>query len=134
MWFFDKLKNIGKAVKSNIPGDIKDGINHIAEDFNKDISNNIDSSSIENTIPDKFNEFPCFDGKISHVSEKETPLYISCALTYENVSSLDFEDYLYEITRAGYIQQSNDRYEKENTFIIVEYTEKTLHTVFHINK
>ena len=134
MWFFDKLKNIGKAVKSNIPGDIKDGINHISKDFNKDISSNIDSSSAENTIPDKFNEFPCFDGKISRVSKKETPIYISCALTYENVSSLDFEDYLYEITRAGYIQQSNDRYEKENTFIIVEYTEKTLHTVFHINK
>ena len=134
MWFFDKLKNIGKAVKSNIPGDIKDGINHITEDFNKDIYSNIDNSSIENTIPDKFSKFPSFDGKISHISKKETPLYISCALTYENVSSLDFEDYLYEITRAGYIQQSNDRYEKENTFIIVEYTEKTLHTVFHINK
>ncbi|DAA90213.1 TPA: hypothetical protein CPT79_05365 [Candidatus Gastranaerophilales bacterium HUM_6] len=134
MGFFDKLKNIGKAIKSNIPGDIKDGINHISKDFNKDISSNIDSSSAENTIPDKFNKFPSFDGEISHVSEKETPSYILCALTYENVSSLDFEDYLYEITRAGYIQQSNDRYEKENTFIIVEYIEKTLHIVFHINK
>ena len=127
MGFFDKLKNIGKAIKSNIPGDIKDGINHISKDFNKDISSNIDSSSAEN-------KFPSFDGEISHVSEKETPSYILCALTYENVSSLDFEDYLYEITRAGYIQQSNDRYEKENTFIIVEYIEKTLHIVFHINK
>ena len=119
MGFFDKLKNIGKAIKSNIPGDIKDGINHISKDFNKDISSNIDSSSAENTIPDKFNKFPSFDGEISHVSEKETPSYILCA---------------YEITRAGYIQQSNDRYEKENTFIIVEYIEKTLHIVFHINK
>lgn len=134
MGFFDKLKNIGKAIKSNIPDDIKDGIDNITKDFNKDISNSIDSSSIKNTIPDKFNKFPSFDGKISHVSEKETPSYISCALTYENVSSLDFEDYLYEITRAGYIQQSNNRYEKENTFIIVEYIEKTLHIVFHIDK
>lgn len=134
MRFFGKLKNIGKAIKSNIPGDIKEGIDHISKDFNKDISSNIDSTSIENTIPDKFNKFPNFDGKISHVSEKETPSYISCALTYENVSSLDFEDYLYEITRAGYIQQFNDRYEKENTFIIVEYTDNTLHTIFHINK
>ncbi len=134
MGFFDKLKNIGKAIKSNIPDDIKDGIDNITKDFNKDISNSIDSSSIKNTIPDKFNKFPSFDGKISHVSEKETPSYISCALTYENVSSLDFEDYLYEITRAGYIQQSNDRYEKENTFIIIEYIEKTLHIVFHIDK
>lgn len=73
MGFFDKLKNIGKAIKSNIPGDIKDGINHISKDFNKDISSNIDSSSAENTIPDKFNKFPSFDGEISHVSEKETP-------------------------------------------------------------
>ena len=30
MGFFDKLKNIGKAIKSNIPGDIKDGINNIS--------------------------------------------------------------------------------------------------------
>ena len=134
MGFFDKLKNIGKAIKSNIPGDIKDGFDNITKDFNNDISNTIDDSSVMKTIPDKFKNFPSFDGEISRVSKKETPIYISCALTYENVSSLDFEDYLYEITRAGYIQQSNDRYEKENTFIIVEYTEKTLHTVFHINK
>ena len=44
MGFFDKLKNIGKAIKSNIPGDIKDGINHISKDFNKDMNVKINLS------------------------------------------------------------------------------------------
>ena len=41
MGFFDKLKNIGKAIKSNIPGDIKDGFDNITKDFNNDISNTV---------------------------------------------------------------------------------------------
>ena len=105
MGFFDKLQKIGKALQSNIK----------------------DMSPI-------YNKFPQFDGKLASLYEKDTPKYMRCTMDYRSVSSLDFENYIYQITEAGFIQESNIRYEKENTYIIVEYSNRMLHLVFHIKK
>ena len=135
MGFFDKLQNIGKALQSNIPNDIKNSIDNIAKDVNTDIYNaiNTNKADIKDMSP-IYNKFPQFDGKLASLYEKDTPKYMRCTMDYRSVSSLDFEDYIYQITEAGFIQESNIRYEKENTYIIVEYSNRMLHLVFHIKK
>ena len=134
MSFFDKLKRIISAINSNIPKDIKSSINNITKDLDDDISNSINKSEEKKSIPNIYSEFPVFDGEITKISEKSTSKYTRCILDYENISSLDFEDYLYDITRAGYIQESNIKYAKKNTYIIVVYSQTSLHIIFHINK
>ena len=131
MSFFDKLKRIISAINSNIP---KDSINNITKDLDDDISNSINKSEEKKSIPNIYSDFPVFDGEITKISEKSTSKYTRCILDYENISSLDFEDYLYDITRAGYIQESNIKYAKKNTYIIVVYSQTSLHIIFHINK
>ena len=134
MSFFDKLKRIISAINSNIPKDIKSSINNITKDLDDDISNSINKSEEKKSIPNIYSDFPVFDGEITKISEKSTSIYTRCILDYENISSLDFEDYLYDITRAGYIQESNIKYAKKNTYIIVVYSQTSLHIIFHINK
>lgn len=134
MSFFDKLKRIINAINSNIPKDIKSSINNITKDLDDDISNSINKSEEKKSIPNIYSDFPIFDGEITKISEKSTLKYTRCILDYENISSLDFEDYLYDITRAGYIQESNIKYAKKNTYIIVVYSQTSLHIIFHINK
>jgi hypothetical protein len=134
MSFFDKLKRIISAINSNIPKDIKSSINNITKDLDDDISNSINKSEEKKSIPNIYSDFPVFDGEITKISEKSTSKYTRCILDYENISSLDFEDYLYDITRAGYIQESNIKYAKKNTYIIVVYSQTSLHIIFHINK
>lgn len=113
MSFFDKLKRIISAINSNIPKDIKSSINNITKDLDDDISNSINKSEEKKSIPNIYSDFPVFDGEITKISEKSTSKYTRCILDYENISSLDFEDYLYDITRAGYIQESNIKYAKK---------------------
>ena len=134
MSFFDKLKRIINAINSNIPKDIISSINNITKDLDDDISNSINKSEEKKSIPNIYSDFPIFDGEITKISEKSTSKYTRCILDYENISSLDFEDYLYDITRAGYIQESNIKYAKKNTYIIVVYSQTSLHIIFHINK
>ena len=134
MSFFDKLKRIINAINSNIPKDIKSSINNITKYLYDDISNSINKSEEKKSIPNIYSDFPIFDGEITKISEKSTSKYTRCILDYENISSLDFEDYLYDITRAGYIQESNIKYAKKNTYIIVVYSQTSLHIIFHINK
>lgn len=134
MSFFDKLKRIINAINSNIPKDIKSSINNITKDLDDDISNSINKSEEKKSIPNIYSDFPIFDGEITKISEKSTSKYTRCILDYENISSLDFEDYLYDITRAGYIQESNIKYAKKNKYIIVVYSQTSLHIIFHINK
>ena len=134
MSFFDKLKRIINAINSNIPKDIKSSINNITKDLDDDISNSINKSEEKKSIPNIYSDFPIFDGEITKISEKSISKYTRCILDYENISSLDFEDYLYDITRAGYIQESNIKYAKKNTYIIVVYSQTSLHIIFHINK
>lgn len=134
MSFFDKLKRIISAINSNIPKDIKSSINNITKDLDDDISNSINKSEEKKSIPNIYSDFPVFDGEVTKISEKSTSKYTRCILDYENISSLDFEDYLYDITRAGYIQESNIKYAKKNTYIIVVYSQTSLHIIFHINK
>ena len=119
MSFFDKLKRIISAINSNIPKDIKSSINNITKDLDDDISNSINKSEEKKSIPNIYSDFPVFDGEITKISEKSTSKYTRCILDYENISSLDFEDYLYDITRAGYIQESNIKYAKKNTNHII---------------
>lgn len=138
MGFFDKIKKIGKVLQKNMSEDIKNSINNITKDIDNTIKPNINNTPATITslkyIPDTYSQFPTFDGNAISLYEKNTPNYIRCTMDYKNVSSLDFEDYLYEITNAGFIQESNVRYEKNNTYIIVEYSGTLLHLVFHIKK
>ena len=126
MSFFDKLKRIINAINSNIPKDIKSSINNITKDLDDDISNSINKSEEKKSIPNIYSDFPIFDGEITKISEKSTSKYTRCILDYENISSLDFEDYLYDITRAGYIQESNIKYAKK-THILLLYILKHLY-------
>ena len=93
MSFFDKLKRIINAINSNIPKDIKSSINNITKDLDDDISNSINKSEEKKSIPNIYSDFPIFDGEITKISEKSTSKYTRCILDYENISSLDFEDY-----------------------------------------
>ncbi len=127
MGFLDKLKDLGKELQNNIPEELKKAFTNI----NQQTSN---SSNTTNSIPTQYSDFPIFSGKMTSITEKNEPHYIRCTMDYKNVSASDFSDYINTITTAGYVKASNVRYEKANTYIIVEYSGNSLHLVFHIKR
>lgn len=125
MGFLDKLKKISQNLQDNISEEIKKSFSDI----------NQQNSNYQNiSIPTQYSEFPVFNGNMTSLTEKNEPRYIRCTMDYKNVSSIDFTNYINTINAAGYVQASNVRYEKANTYIIVEHAGNSLHLVFHIKR
>ena len=57
-------------------------------------------------------------------------------MDFTHVSDQEISDYISKITSLGYIKGSDVRYDKGNTYIIIEYSprSKYLKLVFHIKR
>ncbi len=145
MGLFDSLKKIGEDIEK----EIEKGINSEGfKDFKnamegavKDASNGIRSftetnSSAQNlkAIPEAYREFPTFREGAPYLKTTETEKYIRCTMEYPNASDQEISEYVSKINSLGYVKGSEVRYDKGNTYIIVDTENGGLNLVFHIKR
>ncbi|MBR3888429.1 MAG: hypothetical protein IKJ32_04950 [Clostridia bacterium] len=126
---FSKLFNVlGKAVKD------------AAKDYAKDyveghvniggVSNSTPSMSYD--IPSEYSNFPVYPGEMSAKPiTTATSRYNRITLFYKGSPSREYYDTL---TSAGYSQYSSVRYDKDNTYVIVEKHKNGTKIAYHIKK
>ena len=130
----DGLKQVGEGLDkaANQLGEEfnKSGIKEDLQKMGKDMG--ITSSNEPKKVPDEYLEFPQFEGTIKDLSTKKIDKYHRCTIDYSGVTNEALNAYKVKITDAGYVKGSDVRYDKDNTYIIVEYEEQNLHLVFHV--
>lgn len=87
-------------------------------------------------LDEKYMNFPKIEKEMEKIEEKITEKYDRITMDYIDVSYIEFEMYERRVEDYGFEKNSNVRYDKNNTYIILEHNEKrqTLHVVFHIKK
>lgn len=126
MGLFDKLVSIGKnIVEDELEKKI---VENIPNEYKTSLSRNTKS------IPITYSEFPVFNGIISNMYEKNESNYKRCTIDYEKTTDDVIDNYISNVVSNGYIKASNVRYDKGNTYIIIENNDGYLHLVFHIKK
>ena len=87
-------------------------------------------------LDEKYMNFPKIEKEFKYIEEKITEKYDRITMDYLNISYIEFEMYERRVEDYGFEKNSNVRYDKNNTYVILEYNEKrqTLHVVFHIKK
>ena len=84
------------------------------------------------TIPNEYQNFPVFDGAIIDLTTKKTDKYERCTMKYHNLSEDLVNNYRNKIINNGYEQATSVRYEKGNTYIIIDNNDDVLTLVYHI--
>jgi len=102
--------------------------------FLSDIIKNLFSPTTTNpyAIPEKYNEFPRYNGSMIYKpTERETAKYSRVTMRYPGAPSSEFISSLYQ---AGFIQETDVRYGKGNTYVIVDDLGDRTEIVYHIKK
>lgn len=126
MGLFDSLAKLGKNIVEN---ELAKKVNEVLPDELKGSSNSYNSNY---KIPSKYSGFPVFNGNISSLNENKSDRYERCTIDYSNTNNEEVNNYIRAIEDSGYVKASKVRYEKDNTYIIVEDNNGHLHLVFHI--
>ena len=146
MGLFDNI------VKSFDNGDLKKGLSQVGkglEQVAKDVGKEIDKSGVKDdlkklgqdlgsgspplkTVPQDYLVFPQFEGTISEISTKKIDKYHRCTIDYKNVTEEAVKAYIEKIESVGFKKGSDVRYDRDNTYIILEPNVPTLHLVFHV--
>ena len=134
MGLFDSLKKIGKEIGKEIEKTVESAA------F-KNVNNNTSgetgfNSTSKNTkeIPAEYSEFPRFRDIVTDLSTIETAKYIRCTMNFSNVTDQEISEYISKINSLGYVRGSNVRFDKGNTYIIVDNKYGDLNLVFHIKR
>ena len=145
MGLFDSLKKIGE----DIGKEIEKGVNSEGfKDFKnamegavKDAQNGINNFSASNPvskpakeIPIEYSEFPTFSGNPDELKTTETDKYTRCTMDFYHATEQEVSEYTSKISSLGYIKGSRVRYDKGNTYIIVDTDNGGLNLVFHIKR
>lgn len=135
MGLFDSLKKLGE----DLGKEIEKGVNSDAFKSVKDTLANVGASVSNNAsqgreIPEEYMGFPKFRETVKELSTKETPNYTRCTMDFSNVSQDEVEAYTTQLNQLGYVKNSPVRYDKGNTYIIVDYAYGELNLVFHIKR
>ena len=85
-------------------------------------------------IPEEYSEFPKFREECTDLTTKKTDKYIRCTMNFYNVTDREVEDYIYKLRTLGYERGSDVRFDKGNTYIIVDNGSSSLNLVFHIKR
>ena len=144
MGLFDSLKkmteDLGKEIEKGVNSegfkDFKNAMESAAKEATESIRSATGSNSSARSakeIPAEYAEFPRFREVVTDVSTKETDKYIRCTMNFQDATEQEISDYISKITSAGYVKGSNVRYDKGNTYIIVEEN-YGLNIVFHIKR
>ena len=102
----------------------------ISKTFSNTNYNNANTNTNNNdkyTIPEEYKEFPVLPGVIYHLNTKKTDKYQRCTIKYNNLSENVVTQYKNKIVKA-----TDVRYEKNNTYIIVDFNGSDLELVYHI--
>ena len=143
MGLFDSLKKLGQDLEKEIENGVgKDAIQNIkdavanagAGTATNSFSHNSNTGGSGKTIPTEYSEFPVFEGKLENVSTKETNNYTRCSMDYYNVTDEQVHNYILKINSLGYTMGSKVRYDKGNTYIIVDNQYGDLNIVYHVKK
>jgi len=133
MGLFDSLKKIGESLGINFGDSAEEGpIKNVGETGTSAVKRG--GLRFSKEIPEKYSEFPKFRDEVYHLSETKTSKYTRCTMNFTNVKDREIEDYIYKIQSLGYVKGSEVRFDKENTYIIVDYNSGKLNLVFHIKK
>lgn len=136
MGLFDSLKKIGENLGKEIE-------NAVGSDTFKNMKDSVMNGNGEKPfsaqketkeIPAEYSEFPKFRDVVTELSTKETPKYIRCTMEFSDSTPQEISDYIAKITSLGYVRGSNVRFDKGNTYIIVDDECGYLHLVFHIKR
>ena len=135
MGLFDSLKKLGE----DLGKEIEKGVNSEAFKSVKDTLTNVGASVSNNVsqsreIPQEYMGFPKFRETVKNLSTKETPNYTRCTMDFSNVSQDEVDAYTNQLTQLGYVKNSPVRYDKGNTYVIVDYAYGELNLVFHIKR
>ncbi len=131
-----KLKDFGKAVKTGL-GDFKDKIGDKVDSVSANStvrSTSAVTRKVLKDIPATYNDFPLYDGRPRRMFESITDRYTRFTMDFEFVSIAQCNDYCELIQQNGYIKNTPVRFDKDNTYIIVDYKNSNLNLVFHIKK
>ena len=132
MGIFDDLKklgqDLGKEIEKNVGADtlknIKDAVAGAASA----------GGNKNKEIPEEYSEFPKFREECTDLTTKKTDKYIRCTMNFYNVTDREVEDYIYKLRTLGYERGSDVRFDKGNTYIIVDNGSYSLNLVFHIKR
>lgn len=144
MGLFDSLKklgeDIGKEIEKGVNSEGFKDFKNAMEGAVKDASEGIRSFSGANTnaqnakeIPAEYSEFPKFREAVTNLSTKETDKYKRCTMVFSDATAQEISEYISKINSLGYVKGSNVRYDKGNTYIIVDDS-YGLNLVFHIKR
>ena len=123
---------LNDLVKKAINGLVKDEAERRANILDKEYLKEKEEIGRGFTIPIEYQDFPIFDGAIVDLTTKKTDKYERCTMKYHNLSVDLVDNYRNKIINNGYEQESNVRYEKGNTYIIVDNNDDVLTLVYHI--
>ncbi len=149
MGFFDDLKKTinESGIKdslSQVGKDLDKATREIGNDFNnsqfkeeltkmgKDLGITNGNSTPNKKVPDEYMNFPQFEGTIADLSTKKIDKYHRCTIDYNGVTDESVNSYITKIKESGFTKGSDVRYDKDNSYIIVEHEDSKLHLVFHV--
>ena len=138
MGLFDQLKKLGSQEIAKVA---KDAINNVSKDvlnaIDPNLAKNVETNSATGKdIPAEYGSFPVFRSKADEVSTKDVGNYKRCTMDFYNVPEEEIQSYVSKISTEGYVKGSDVRFDKSNTYIIVDYDKygKSLNLVYHIKK
>lgn len=145
MGLFDSLKklgeDIGKEIEKGVNSEGFKDFKNAMEGAVKDASDGIRSFSETNTstqkakeIPEQYEDFPKFRDVVTELSTTETDKYIRCTMDFVDATEQEVSNYISKINSLGYVRGSNVRFDKGNTYIIVDTQNGGLNLVFHIKR
>jgi len=125
MGLFNSL--IRKATREATKSIINDAIQN---SFNGNNQNNNSTQSYD--IPEKYNMFPRYNGNmLQRPVERETYQYSRVTMRYSGSPSSEF---ISALTQNGFTQSTSVRYDKSNTYVIVDNLGGKTEIVYHIKK
>ncbi len=143
MGLFDELKKISKGDIEKFGKDVVSNIQNVTNEITKNVSEDLKNTTGFNTeakkgkeIPAEYSDFPVFKAP-DDLETKDTNKYKRCSMTFYSSSynSEEVGQYVLKIQSLGYYKGSKVRYDKGNTYIIVdEDAPNGLNIVFHIKK
>ena len=120
---FNFLGKVAKDAAKDYVGDFVEG--HVNIGGNSNTSTNYD-------IPSEYSNFPAYPGDICRKPiEKHTENYDRISLVFKGGLNKEFYNIL---TSAGYQKATDVRFEKDNTYVIVENLGNVTNVVYHIKK
>ena len=141
MGLFDSLKkmteDLGKEIEKGVNSEGFKDFKNAVENAAKDASNGVNPFAAEHKtkeIPAEYSEFPTFSSNPDELRTTETDKYIRCSMEFYHATEQEVAEYVSKINSLGYVKGSRVRYDKGNTYIIVDTDNGGLNLVYHIKR